>query len=87
MTMIEDPSAAHQIRIRLRGGSFTVSCTCLNTWDGTWTITWSGGSARNPAWKGTRMHGPAIAVRSWMFPAAEALAAWRGWHEKKGIAV
>jgi hypothetical protein len=85
MTLLEDPAAAHQIRIRRRGGTLAVSCTCLNTWTGTWELAW-GGLARNPAWTGARIRGEPIAVRS-VFPAAEALATWRGWHEQKGIAV
>ena len=34
--------------------------------------------------RGTGRGRPRIAVRA-VFPAAEALAAWRGWHEEKGI--
>jgi hypothetical protein len=86
MTLLEDPAAAHQIRIRRRSGTLAVSCTCLSTWTGTWDLAW-GGSARNPAWTGARVRGEAIETRSWMFPAADALAAWRGWHEEKGIEV
>ena len=86
MTLLEDPAAAHQIRIRRRGGGLAVSCTCLNTWTGTWTVAWSGRPRPNPAWTGARTRGKVIETRA-VYPAAEALAAWRGWHEEKGIAV
>ena len=36
--------------------------------------------------RGTGRGRPRIAVRA-VFPAAEALAAWRGWHAEQGIAV
>lgn len=87
MTLIEDPAAAHQIRIRKRGSSLSVSCTCLNACTGTWQSTyWPGVTWANPAWTGTRHHGEVIETRA-LFPAADAIAAWRAWHAEKGVTV
>lgn len=85
MTILEDPAAAHQIRIRKSGQGLVVTCTCLNACTGTWRSTyWPGQSWTDPGWTGTRIRGEAIETRS-VFPAAEAIAAWRHWHEQKGI--
>ncbi len=77
--VLEDPAAAHQIRVILtpplpwpaRGGhQVQVSCTCR----------------RIPGRYGARPRHLMIEART-VFPAAEAIAVWRDWHERKGVAV
>jgi hypothetical protein len=74
--MLEDPAAAHQIRISCdtNPGStrLIVTCTCLGRRKG------------KGAGKG-RPRAGIIEARTGTFPAAEAAAAWRGWHEQEGI--
>jgi len=79
----EAPRAAHQIRVRYRGGKLAVLCTCQNAWDGIWDLAW-GYAARNPRWRGSCVRGEPIAARM-PFPAADAVAAWRAWHAERGI--
>lgn len=86
--LLEDPRAEHQIRLRGRSGSIIVSCTCLNAWTGTWRSSyWPHRTWANPrGWTGARARGEVIEVRT-LFPAADAIAAWRAWHEQRGVAV
>ena len=74
---IEDPGAAHQIRIvtRFRSGNgrcteFVVTCTCLGPRRGP-------GAGRVHASQGIIMARPAPV------PVAEAVAAWADWHQGK----
>ena len=78
MTVLENPAAAHQIRVRLAppapwpgrsGQLLTVSCTCLAV---------TGRRGR---------HAYQVIEARDLFPAAEAIAAWRAWHAEQGVMV
>jgi hypothetical protein len=72
--VLEDPAAEHQIRIANRDGSqITLSCTCrARSWR------WGHG--------GTFLRYEEIEARK-VFPAADAIAAWRAWHAERGVSV
>lgn len=77
--VLEDPGAAHQIRIRSRFKSgygrcteIVVTCTCLAPRTGP-------GSGRARPAQGI------IEARQGTFPAGEAVAAYRDWHAARGI--
>jgi hypothetical protein len=69
--VLEDPAAAHQIRLIAvtPGNLIAVLCTC-----------------QLPG--RTRRDKPQAVIEARkVFPAADALAAWRAWHEDKGVTV
>jgi hypothetical protein len=76
--MLEDPAAAHQIRIiydtNAGSGRIIVTCTCLGRRSGK-------GAGRGCPREGI------IESRAGTFPADAAQAAWRGWHEDREIAL
>lgn len=74
----------HRLEIRNRGGQLAVTCPCLLT------------VARTEDWQPYTRLGQATERRTARrqrrvieararFPAAEAVAAWQGWHEREGI--
>jgi hypothetical protein len=73
-TVLEDPAAAHQIRMANRDGNqITLSCTCRGR-------PWRWGHG------GTFLRYEEIEART-RFPAADAIAVWRAWHEERGMTV
>jgi hypothetical protein len=66
-----DPSLPHQIIMYFLRGQVAVSCNCL--------CSRPGSGAYNAGWR-------PIAAQT-VFPAEEALAAWRGWHAEHAISV
>ena len=76
VTLLEDPAAAHQIVLRTGPDPRQFYGGSAIIVSCTCTATRTGG---RPAYE-------PIEARN-IFPAAEARAAWRAWHEKEGIAL
>jgi hypothetical protein len=75
----------HQLQIRRRDGKLAVTCPCLLT-----RVSGDLVQARNRAgviigeWRPSYWQRRVIEART-SFPVAEAMAAWRDWHEREGI--
>lgn len=69
--VFEDASLPHQIVLGVFSGAIMVSCNCL--------------APRKGGFAGRGCPRGFIASRQGTFPAAEATAAYRAWHESKGI--
>lgn len=84
MTAATPAGAAHQLQVRGRShGMIVVTCTCL-----IYRTRMPEELRGIPCWQ----RGPFRSVRvrgiieeRRLFPAAEAVAAWRAWHEREGI--
>lgn len=84
MIKADQVTDGHQLVVRMRAGKLAVTCPCLLT------------VARTQDWQPYRINGQATERRTarrqrrviearTRFPAAEAVAAWRAWHEREGI--
>jgi hypothetical protein len=77
----------HEFQLRYRGGQLAVTCSCLLT-----RVRGKETQARNKAgtvigsWRPSYWRRDVIEART-RFPAAEALAAYRAWHDQQGIEV
>lgn len=84
MTARTADASGHQLLIRLDGGRLGVTCTCLRV-----RVRGPEVQARNKAGTVIGSWRPSYTKRTFIesrtrFPAAEAVAVWRAWHERGG---